>query len=66
MAVAYSPLPHTKIVIYNFRQILVKYSFLLIKKATVSQTSIGFQSLFHIFAPAFLLLNQPPYSIYQS
>ena len=65
VAVAYSPLPHTKIVIYNFRRILVKYSFLLIKKATVSQTSIGFQSLFHIFAPAFLLLNQPPYSIYQ-
>ena len=40
--------------------------FLLIKKATVSQTNIGFQSLFHIFAPAFLLLDQPPYSIYQT
>lgn len=39
---------------------------LLIKKATVSQTNIGFQSLFHIFAPAFLLLDQPPYSIYQT
>ena len=31
---------------------MVKYSFLLIKKATVSQTTIGIRSLFYIFAPA--------------
>ena len=37
---------------------MVKYSFLLIKKATVSQTTIGIRSLFHIFAPAFLFSEQ--------
>jgi len=41
----------------SIRQNLVKYSFLLIKKATVSQTTIGIRSLFHIFAPAFLIFE---------